>query len=81
MPVLPIERNDHAEPNAEAFIFGFEFRPDGGIDRIDWSKIKPTAACPTTGWRWMHFNRLAAETRDWRLKPGRVALPMRTACC
>ena len=65
MPVSPIERNDHAEPNAEAFIFGFEFKSDGVIERIDWSNVKPTAACPTTGWRWLHFNRLAAETRDW----------------
>ncbi|MEQ1781869.1 MAG: zinc transporter ZntB [Hyphomonadaceae bacterium] len=65
MPVSPIERNDHAEPNAEAFIFGFEFKSDGAIERINWSSIKPTAACPTTGWRWLHFNRLAAETRDW----------------
>ncbi|MEQ1785017.1 MAG: zinc transporter ZntB [Hyphomonadaceae bacterium] len=65
MPVSPIERNDHAEPNAEAFIFGFEFKPENVIERIDWAAIKPTAACPTTGWRWLHFNRLAAETRDW----------------
>jgi len=65
MPVSPIERNDHSEPNAEAFIFGFEFRPDGTMDKVDWAKIKPTAACPTTGWRWLHFNRLATETRDW----------------
>lgn len=65
MPVSPIERNDHSEPNAEAFIFGFEFKADGTVETIDWSKIKPTAACPTSGWRWLHFNRLAQETRDW----------------
>ena len=65
MPVSPIERNDHAEPGAEAFIFGFDFAPDGGVSRVDWSKIKPTAACPTLGWRWLHFNRLAPETREW----------------
>lgn len=65
MPISPIERNDHAEPNAEAFIFGFAFKPDGVIERIDWATIMPTAACPTTGWRWLHFNRLADETRDW----------------
>lgn len=65
MPVSPVERNDHSEPNAEAFIFGFEFKPDGSVEKIDWSKIKPTAACPTSGWRWLHFNRLADETRDW----------------
>jgi len=35
------------------------------IERIDWSTVKPTAACPTSGWRWLHFNRLADETRDW----------------
>lgn len=65
MPVSPIERNDYSEPNAEAFIFGFDFSPDGGVTRVDWQKIKPTAACPTNGWRWLHFNRLAPETREW----------------
>jgi zinc transporter len=65
MPVAPIERHDHSEPNAEAFIFGFEFPPGGGVHKIDWQKIKPTAACPKQGWRWLHFNRLANETRDW----------------
>lgn len=65
MPVSPIERNDHTEPNAEAFIFGFDFLPDGGIGRVDWDRIKPTAACPTLGWRWLHFNRLSPETREW----------------
>ncbi|MDP3493061.1 MAG: zinc transporter ZntB [Hyphomonadaceae bacterium] len=65
MPVAPIERNDHAEPNAEAFIFGFDFPADGVIEKVDWKKIKPTAACPPAGWRWLHFNRLAAETREW----------------
>ncbi len=65
MPVAPIERHDHTEPNAEAFIFGFEFPPHGGVRKIDWEKIKPTAACPKDGWRWLHFNRLADETRDW----------------
>ena len=58
-------RNDHAEPNAEAFIFGFDFPADGVIEKVDWKKIKPTAACPPAGWRWLHFNRLAAETREW----------------
>jgi zinc transporter len=65
MPVSPIERNDHSEPNAEAFIFGFDFTPDGAIERTDWVKIKPTAACPASGWRWLHFNRLSPETREW----------------
>jgi len=65
MPVAPIERNDHAEPNADAFIFGFDFPADGVIEKVDWTKIKPTAACPRAGWRWLHFNRLAAETREW----------------
>jgi zinc transporter len=65
MPVSPIERNDQAEPNAEAFVFGFEFKPDGIIERLDWLRIKPTAACPSSGWRWLHFNRLAAETGEW----------------
>jgi zinc transporter len=65
MPVAPVERNDHTEPNAEAFIFGFEFSADGAISKIDWDKAKPTAACPQSGWRWLHFNRLANETRDW----------------
>src|SRR5262245_4867814 len=65
MPVAPIERHDYSEPNAEAFIFGFEFPPKGGVRKIDWERIKPTAACPKEGWRWLHFNRLADETRDW----------------
>ena len=65
MPVAPIERNDHTEPNAEAFIFGFEFSDGGGVSKVDWQKIKPTAACPAKGWRWLHFNRLATETREW----------------
>ncbi len=65
MPVAPIERNDHAEPNAEAFIFGFDFPADGVVEKVDWTKIKPTAACPPAGWRWLHFNRLAIETREW----------------
>ncbi len=65
MPVAPIERNDHSEPNAEAFIFGFDFPADGVVEKIDWPKVKPTAACPKAGWRWLHFNRLAAETREW----------------
>ncbi|HPI48792.1 MAG TPA: zinc transporter ZntB [Hyphomonadaceae bacterium] len=65
MPVAPVERNDHAEPNADAFIFGFDFPADGVIEKVDWKKIKPTAACPRAGWRWLHFNRLAPETREW----------------
>lgn len=65
MPVAPIERNDHSEPNAEAFIFGFDFPADGVVEKIDWPKVKPTAACPKAGWRWLHFNRLATETREW----------------
>jgi zinc transporter len=65
MPVSPIERNDDTEPNAEGFIFGFNFRPDGGIEKVDWSALKPTAACPERGWRWLHFNRLSTETREW----------------
>ena len=65
MPIAPIERNDHTEPNAEAFIFGFDLPSPGVIQKIDWQKVKPTAACPSTGWRWLHFNRLADETRDW----------------
>jgi zinc transporter len=65
MPVNPIERNDHSEPNAEAFIFGFEFPADGPIRKVDWHNAKATAACPAAGWRWLHFNRLSEETRDW----------------
>lgn len=65
MPVTPIERNDHSEPNAEAFIFGFDFPADGVVEKVDWHKVKPTAACPKAGWRWLHFNRLAIETREW----------------
>jgi len=65
MPVSPVERNDHSEPNAEAFIFGFDFLPDGSVAKVDWTSSKSTAACPSHGWRWLHFNRLAAETRDW----------------
>jgi zinc transporter len=65
MPVNPIERNDHSEPNAEALIFGFEFPVEGPARKVDWQKVKATAACPTSGWRWLHFNRLSEETRDW----------------
>ena len=65
MAIAPVERNDHSEPNAEAFIFGFDFSADGVISKVDWSQAKPTAACPKSGWRWLHFNRLADETRDW----------------
>lgn len=65
MPIAPIDRHDHSEPNAEAFIFGFDFVPEAAVQKIDWQKIKPTAACPEHGWRWLHFNRLADETRDW----------------
>jgi len=65
MPIAPIERNDHTEPNAEGFIFGFNFRPDGVVEKVDWASMKPTAACPEVGWRWLHFNRLSDETRDW----------------
>lgn len=65
MPVAPVERNDHSEPNAEGFIFGFDFTPDGKVGKIDWQAAKPTAACPHKGWRWLHFNRLSPETRDW----------------
>jgi zinc transporter len=65
MPISPIERNDHSEPGAEGFIFGFEFPSEGVVQKVDWQSIKPTAACPGTGWRWLHFNRLAEETREW----------------
>ena len=65
MPVSPIERNDHSEPNAEAFIFGFEFPVTGAVQKIDWQNAKATAACPTSGWRWLHFNRLSEATREW----------------
>jgi zinc transporter len=65
MAIAPVERNDHSEPNAEAFIFGFDFSVEGAVSKVDWSEAKPTAACPKTGWRWLHFNRLAQETRDW----------------
>ncbi len=65
MPISPIERNDHSEPNADAFLFGFDFLPDGSVRKVDWGNFKPTAACPGDGWRWLHFNRLAPETREW----------------
>ena len=66
MPISPIERNDHSEPNAEAFIFGFDFLPDGSVAKVDWASSKSTAGLvPSQGWRWLHFNRLAAETRSW----------------
>jgi zinc transporter len=65
MAIAPVERNDHSEPNAEAFIFGFDFSIEGAVSKVDWAQAKPTAACPKTGWRWLHFNRLAQETRDW----------------
>ncbi len=35
MPVAPIERNDHSEPNAEAFIFGFDFPADGVVEKVE----------------------------------------------
>jgi zinc transporter len=65
MPIAPIDRHDHSEPNADAFIFGFDFPPEAAVQKIDWQKTKPTAACPEHGWRWLHFNRLANETREW----------------
>lgn len=65
MPVVPVERNDHSEPNAEAFLFGFDFPVSGGVKKIDWQQAKPTAASPSEGWRWLHFNRLSNETREW----------------
>lgn len=65
MPVAPIERNDHAEPNASAFVFGFEFPPEGGVKPFNWATCRDIAACPEVGWRWLHFNRLADETREW----------------
>jgi zinc transporter len=65
MPVAPIDRKDQTEPNAEGFIFGFDFHSDGRVARMDWSSMQPTAACPVSGWRWLHFNRLSDETREW----------------
>jgi len=65
MPVAPIECNNTSEPNAEAFIFGFEFPPEGGVRPLRWTMLEPMAACPAAGWRWLHFNRLARETRNW----------------
>lgn len=65
MPVVPVERNDQSEPNAEAFLFGFDFPASGGVEKIDWQQVKPTAASPSEGWRWLHFNRLSNETREW----------------
>lgn len=65
MPIAPVERNDHSEPNAEAFIFGFDFPESGVIEKINWTSVKQTSACPRMGWRWLHFNRLAHETRQW----------------
>jgi zinc transporter len=64
MPINPVERNDHSEPNAEAFIFGFGFH-EGRAEPLDWETVKATTACPPAGWRWLHFNRLAPETRRW----------------
>lgn len=67
MPVSPIERNESTEPNAGAFIFGFEFlEADAPPRELEWEEVAGSVACPERGgWRWLHFNRLAAETRDW----------------
>jgi len=65
MPVLPVERNNHSEPNAGAFIFGFDFLPDGSVRKLEWDAISTAPARPPAGWRWLHFNRLADETRQW----------------
>ena len=65
MSVQPIERNDHAEPGAEAFIFGFAETNDGAIKPLTWDEVRNLDACPGGRWRWLHFNRLAPETRDW----------------
>jgi zinc transporter len=65
MPISPVERNNHSEPNAEAFIFGFEFLPGQPAKSIDWGSVSEAAASPAEGWRWLHFNRLADSTREW----------------
>ncbi len=65
MPISPVERNDYVEPNAEAFIFGFEFLPGHSPRSVNWNAISETAARPASGWRWLHFNRLADATREW----------------
>jgi|GEM_PF-4654712 len=46
MPVLPVERNNHSEPNAGAFIFGFDFLPDGSVRKLEWDAISTAPARP-----------------------------------
>lgn len=65
MTLTPVERNDMSEPNAEAFIFGFEFHPGARPRKLSWQDVRETEARASTGWRWLHFNRLADETRSW----------------
>lgn len=64
MSIQPVERNDHAEPDAEAFIFGFA-ESHGALTPLSWSDVKDHDACAGSRWRWLHFNRLAPETRAW----------------
>jgi zinc transporter len=65
MPLTPVERNNMSEPNAEAFIFGFEFHSGQRPRQIAWPEVREIAAAASTGWRWLHFNRLAGATETW----------------
>jgi zinc transporter len=65
MPINPVERNDSAGPNPGGFIFGLSFPAPGEVHEISWDEVKASPACPPSGWRWLHFNRLGAETKQW----------------
>jgi zinc transporter len=62
---LPIERNDATEPDASAFIFGIDVAADGAVSRLSWDRVQAGQASPAAGWRWLHLNRLAPDTRTW----------------
>ncbi|MBI1339212.1 zinc transporter ZntB [bacterium] len=66
MTVAPIERNNEAPPNEDAFLFGFEIS-DSGCTPVNWAEAerRPAAGSASASWRWLHFNRLAAETQLW----------------
>lgn len=65
MPIHPVERNNHAGPNPAGFIFGLAFPEPGTVRDLSWEEVKANPACPASGWRWLHFNRLGKETAEW----------------
>lgn len=65
MPINPVERNDNAGPNLNGFIFGLSFPAPGVVEDLSWEAVKGNPACPASGWRWLHFNRLGKETAEW----------------